>query len=523
MDSRIRDALALAPDYLGWHVALSAAALALGLIISLPLAVAAFRSPKVRVPALGLASLFQTIPSLALLALFYPLLLAVSTLSKSVFGVGFQALGFLPSLLALTIYSMLPILRTTIAGLAGVEPAAVEAARGVGMSDRQRLFQVELPLAAPVIMAGVRTSAVWTIGAATLATPVGQTSLGNYIFQGLQIENWVFVLFGCGLSAALALSADALLGLVESGTARRRQARVWIGLGGLLAGTLLAVSPLIGQALAAGAEGAKPAYVVGAKDFSEQYILADIMADRLTARGAAVTRRDDLGSSVAYRALAAGDIDVYIDYSGTLWANVLGHKDNPGRQAVMDGVTRELLQRDGVVVLGSLGFENAYALAMREDHARALGVTTIADLARVAPNLTIGGDMEFFARPEWTALVKAYGLTPKAKKSYQPTFMYRALSGGSVDVISAFSSDGRISADKLTLLGDPAHALPPYDAVILISPKRTHDARLREAMQPMIGAISVEAMQQANYLVDREQDKRTPAQAAAVLARRIPR
>ena len=164
--------LSLLPERLAWHVLLSAAALALGLLIALPLGVLAARSPRLRWPALALAGLVQTIPSLALLALFYPLLLLLSNLAKATFGHGFSALGFLPSLLALTLYSMLPILRNTVAGLTGVEPAIVEAARGVGMTDRQRLWRVELPLALPVIMAGVRTAAVWTIGAATLSTPV---------------------------------------------------------------------------------------------------------------------------------------------------------------------------------------------------------------------------------------------------------------------------------------------------------------------------------------------------------------
>jgi osmoprotectant transport system permease protein len=525
MDERIAAALKLLPEYLGWHVALSAAALVLGLAISLPLAVAASRSAAVRIPALGLASLAQTIPSLALLALFYPLLLALSALAKSVTGTGFPALGFLPSLLALTVYSMLPILRTGVAGLAGVDPAAVEAAKGVGMSDRQRLWQVELPLAAPVIMAGVRTSAVWTIGAATLSTPVGQTSLGNYIFSGLQTENWVFVLFGCAASAALALSADALLGLVETGTARRDRRRAWIGVGGLLIGTLLALAPLMPHAAAKGADGAaKPAYVVGAKNFSEQYLLAELMASRLEAAGATVTRKEDLGSAVAYRALAAGEIDVYVDYSGTLWANVLKRTDNPGREAVLAGLTKQLMANDGVLVLGSLGFENAYALAMRADRARALGVSSIDDLARRAPELIMGGDLEFFARPEWGALTGAYGLNFRTKKQFQPTFMYRALAGGEADVISAFSSDGRISADKLLILGDPRHALPPYDAVILISPKRAHDARLLAALRPLIGAIPVAVMQQANYQVDRDgPEKQSPAQAAKGLAVRIRR
>ena len=203
MDERIAAAWKLLPGYLGQHVLLSASALLLGLALSLPLAVVASRSPRLRWIALTLAGLIQTIPSLALLALFYPLLLLLSALSRSILGAGFSALGFLPSLLALTLYSMLPILRNAVTGILGVDPAVAEAARGVGMTDRQRLFQVELPLAAPVIMAGVRTAAVWTIGAATLSTPVGQTSLGDYIFSGLQTEDWVLVLFGCFAAALL--------------------------------------------------------------------------------------------------------------------------------------------------------------------------------------------------------------------------------------------------------------------------------------------------------------------------------
>src|SRR5215831_11286352 len=152
MDARLAAAWALLPIYLGEHVLVSASALGLGLLISLPLAVAASRSGAVRWPSLLAASLVQTIPSLALLALFYPLLLALSALSRAVFGHGFAALGFLPSLLALTLYSMLPILRNAVAGITGVDPAIIEAAKGVGMTDRQRLVSVELPLAAPVIM-----------------------------------------------------------------------------------------------------------------------------------------------------------------------------------------------------------------------------------------------------------------------------------------------------------------------------------------------------------------------------------
>ncbi|MFI4936784.1 MAG: glycine betaine ABC transporter substrate-binding protein [Caulobacterales bacterium] len=512
---RLDAAWALLPDYLGQHVLISACALLLGLVISLPLAVAASRSAVVRWPSLLLASLVQTIPSLALLALFYPVLLALSAVSLSIFGRGFPALGFLPSLLALTLYSMLPILRNGVAGIAGVDPAVVEAARGMGMTDRQRLFAVELPLAAPVIMAGVRTAAVWTIGAATLATSVGQTSLGNYIFSGLQTENWVFVLFGCAAAAGLALGADQLLGLIESGLAKRQRWRIVAGSLGLAVGTLAALMPLM-------AGGAGPArYVIGTKTFNEQYILADVIADRLERAGATVSRKEDLGSNIAYDGLKAGEIDAYVDYSGTLWANLLKRTDNPGRQAVLDYLTAELKQRDGVVVLGSLGFENAYALAMRRSEAERLHIKTLDDLGAHAGELTLGTDLEFLSRPEWTAVRGAYGLRFRRQAEYQPTFMYRALMSGQADVISAYSSDGRIAADDLIVLEDPRHALPPYDAVVLVSPKRAADARLMAALKPLIGRIPVEAMRAANLSVDRDKDKATPAQAAKALEAKL--
>ncbi|MCR5874919.1 ABC transporter permease/substrate-binding protein [Phenylobacterium sp. J426] len=510
MSPRLAAAFERLSEYLGAHVLLSASALVLGVATSLPLAIAATRSARLRWPLLALASLIQTIPSLALLALFYPLLLALSALSLAALGVGFSALGFLPSLLALTLYSMLPILRNTVAGIGGVEPAIREAADALGMTPRQKLLQVELPLAAPVVMAGIRTAAVWTIGAATLSTPVGQTSLGNYIFAGLQTENWVFVLFGCAASAGLALAADQLLGLMEAGLRRRRRLLVLAGAVGLVAGVAFALLPLAGL-------GRPAAYVVGAKNFSEQYILAELMAGRLEREGARVARKDNLGSAVAYRALAAGELDVYVDYSGTLWTNVLGRTDNPGRQAVLDQLTAELARRDDVRVLGSLGFENAYAFVMRPDRARELGVASIADLARQAPGLRLGSDLEFLSRPEWKAVETAYGLKFRSATAYQPTFMYRALAGGEADVISAFSSDGRIAADRLVVLTDPKAAIPPYDAVVLVSPRRRDDARLLAALQPLIGKLPVEAMRAANYSVDRDGGKASPAEAARKL------
>ena len=149
-----------------------------------------------------------------------------------------------------------------------------------------------------------------------------------------------------------------------------------------------------------------------------------------------------------------------------------------------------------------------------------LKVASLEDLARRAPELSFGTDIEFPLRPEWKAVQSAYGLKFRRLTSYQPTFMYRALEDGQADVISAFSSDGRIDADHLVVLADPRRALPPYDAVILISPRHAHDPRLIAALQPLVGSIDAAAMRRANYAVDRPTNKLTPAQAAETLGPR---
>lgn len=503
----LHEALAELPGLMADHLLLSGSAVLIATAVGLPLALAATRSPRLSGPLLGVVGLVQTIPALALLALFYPFLLALGRLT----GAAIPALGFLPALLALTLYALLPIVRNGVAAIQSIDPATIEAADGIGMTRNQRMRLVELPLAAPVILAGIRTAAVWTIGAATLATTVGQSSLGNLIFSGLQTENWVRVLVGCAASALMALAVDGLLALVETGLSKRSRWRIRTGLGLMLAALILAVLPGVMQG------ASKPVVIVGAKNFSEQYILASLIERKLRAAGFETARRDDLGSAVAYRALAAGDIDVYVDYSGTLWANVLGRTDTPPAAAMLAQLTKDLEQRDGVLLLGSLGFENAYAFAMRRARAEELRVRTLADLSRVAPGLKLGSDLEFLSRPEWRAVSTRYGLRFASQRSYAPTFMYRAIADGSADVLSVFSSDGRIAALDLVTLSDPAQALPSYEAVLLVSPKRAKDESFRKALLPLVDAIPIERMREANLKVDRDEDKQTPEAAAGWL------
>jgi osmoprotectant transport system permease protein len=503
--SQLSEAWARLPAYLAGHVEVSVTALLLGLVISLPLAFVSLRRPALRSVLLGAASIVQTIPSLALLALFYPLLLGIAALCERTFGAGFSALGFLPSVLALTLYSMLPVLRNTVTGLQGVDPAINEAALGVGMTRRQSLLMVELPLALPVIMAGIRTAAIWVIGAATLSTPIGQTSLGNYIFTGLQTQNWVFVLFGCVAAAVFAMLVDQLLALTENGLTRRKRSWVMAGGAGLLLVTVGALAPGLSQSRAA--------YVIGTKPFTEQYVLAALIEQRLREAGSSATIREGLGSSVIFNALRAGEIDVYVEYSGTIWTNQMHRDDVKPRGEVLTEMAK-WLERDGIKLAGGLGFENAYALAMPRAKAEALGIHSIADLARHAAKLSIAGDYEFFGRPEWASIKKAYGIGFREQRQMQAGFMYEAVSHGDVDVIAGYTSDGRIAQYDLAILDDPKHAIPPYDAVLLVAPQRANDATLLDALRPLVDAIDVSKMRAANL---RASSGVSPAEAARAL------
>ncbi len=209
-------------------------------------------------------------------------------------------------------------------------------------------------------------------------------------------------------------------------------------------------------------------------------------------------QRAGLGSAVIFNALVAGDIDVYVDYSGTIWANEMHRTDIKPRDEVLRDVADWLQRNKGVRMLGALGFENAYALAMPRQKADALGISSIADLAAHAPQLTIAGDYEFFERPEWKALRAAYGLRFAKQRTMQSDFMYRAAANSEVDVISAYSSDGRVAKYGLKVLSDSKHAIPPYDAILLVAPKRVHDDKLIRALEPLVGAINVETMREAN-------------------------
>jgi osmoprotectant transport system permease protein len=515
----VSDLLRGLPPLLASHLELSLVAIGIALALALPLAVVASARPRFAIVALAIAGVVQTVPGLALLALVVPV----------VAELGGPSFGFVPAAIALTLYAMLPILRNAVTGLRGVDAAVIEAARGMGMTRAQIVRNVQLPLAVPVIAAGVRTATVWTVGTATLATPVGQQCLGNYIFAGLQTRNFQMLLVGVAAAAALAIVLDALLAALERALGGRMRRRAWLPAGALVAFATIAIAivprlvnerarTIVGNGAAEPiARDAVTRVRLGGKTFTEQYILVELMRARLERAGVAVDVAQSLGSVVVLDALARDNVDAYVEYTGTLWTNAMKREKNPPRWQILVEVEAWLAREHGVRSLGSLGFENTYALAVRRDVARRLDLHTLADLARHASELSIGADYEFFSRAEWEAVQGAYGLAFAHRTTFDPTLLYDAVARGEVDVISAFSSDGRIAANDLVVLADPLNALPPYDAMILLAPGVAGDARIACVLGSL--HVSVEQMRQANAMVDR--DHETPVAAAAWLDARL--
>jgi osmoprotectant transport system permease protein len=255
---------------------------------------------------------------------------------------------------------------------------------------------------------------------------------------------------------------------------------------------------------------------LGAKPFTEQLVLAEVMAAAVREETGDPTRiLPALGSTVAWDALRAGTLDAYVDYTGTLWATVLHRKgEGLAREALLADVTRELAARFGVKVVGPLGFENTYALATTAARADALGLRRIGDLAPHAEAMEVGGDYELFGRPEWRAIVSTYGLHFAAERAMDPSLMYPAIAAGEVDVIGAYSTDGRIAALDLRLLEDDRHVIPPYDAVLLARPRLAEDRPgVYRALAALVGRIDPTAMRRLNLAVD--QDHRSPGDVAA--------
>jgi len=476
---------------LAQHVLLVVVSTLAAILIGVPLGVFASRRPRLSAPIVGIANIVQTIPSLAMFGFLLPVPL--------IGGVGARA-----AIVVLILYGLLPIVRTTIAGITGVDATVREAGIAMGMTQGELLRIVELPLALPSIAAGVRVAAVVGVGSATIAAAIGAGGLGEYIYRGLSMVDSSVILAGAIPAALLALAVDGLLLWVEHQlSTRRRSASRRTALAA--AAAVVAVALVAGGTAAARSRGA---IVVGSKNFTEQVILGELVAQTIERdTGMRVQRRLNLGGTlICDRALITGDVDVYVEYTGTALTAVFHEPALTESRAVFEHV-REQYARTGRTLLPPLGFDNTFAILVRGKDARSLGLRTIDDAARVAQRWRAGFGYEFLERPDgYPGLAKAYGLRFAGEPHVMDlTLSYRALSSGQVDLIAGDATAGLISALDLVQLEDNRHYFPPYDAApVARAQTLLKYPQVRDALEKLGGRVSAAEMRRMNYAVDAE-------------------
>lgn len=474
---------------LAQHVLLAGLATLVATAIAVPIGIAASRRPRISAPLTGLANAVQTIPSLAMFGFLLPL---------PILG----GIGTRTAIVALTLYALLPVLRMTVTGLTGIDRSVRDAGIALGMTPRQLLWQVELPLALPSIVAGIRIAAVVAVGSATIAAAVGAGGLGEYIYRGLSMVDTTVILAGAIPAAVLALLVDLGLWALQRLSLRRRR-----GSGGRITGIVIGLVVLSGlTGLAVTTFRPSDVIVVGSKNFAEQLVLGEIVAQAIEREtGRRVDRRLNLGGTlICDRALRSGDIDVYVEYTGTALTAVFNQPLGTSRELVTATV-RELYGRTGRTLLAPLGFDNTFAMLVRGEEARAKDLRTIDDAAREAPRWRAAFGYEFLDRPDgYTGLAKAYGITlAEPPRSMDLALTYRALASRQVDLIAGDATSGLIRALDLVALEDTRHYFPPYDAVpVARAETLLRYPDVRRAVEGLGGRISAAHMREMNYRVE---------------------
>jgi osmoprotectant transport system permease protein len=502
----------------GEHLMLTGVSTALAILVGIPLGIGAARIGWLRGPLTGGVGILQTIPSLAMLAILLALL---------------QKIGAVPAIIALTLYALLPIVRNTLTGLEEVSPEVVEAARGIGMTSQQRLWLVEVPLATPVIVAGIRTAAVVSVGIATLSAFIGAGGLGQFINRGLALSNTDLILLGAIPAAVLALLVDGSIAAFQWGLRRRRPrgSRLEAALDRCLRPVALAMPAALIVVGAFAYFSATPSSSdepwgpsaaegrtirIGTKNFTEQLILGELMAQLIETRtDLEVERRFNLGGTmICHGALVSGGIDLYPEYTGTALSAILERPVIADPDRAHAAVVREYRQRFSAEWLAPFGFNNTYAVTVRKSDAVSRGLGTISDLVSIAKTLRAGFTAEFSERRDgYPGLRRAYGLRFREVRDLDPALMYQAIANREVDVICAFTTDGRVVAFDLQPLRDDRGFFPPYQAAPVIRTKvlEAHP-KLRSVLELVAGLLDDATMQRLNFQVDEK--KRPPVDVA---------
>ncbi|GGB00494.1 ABC transporter permease/substrate-binding protein [Macrococcus hajekii] len=459
------------------HIQISFIALLIAMFIAVPLGILLTRREKIAEPIINIAAVMQTIPSLALLGLMIPL-----------FGI-----GRVPAIIALVIYALLPILRNTYTGIKEVDPSLKEAASGIGMNPFRRLTRVELPLAMPVIMAGIRTAMVLIIGTATLAAFIGAGGLGDLILLGIDRNNMSLILLGAIPAAILAIFFDVLLRYMQNLSYKK----IGLVLGAIfLFALLMSIIPLFskdkGQIELAGKLGTEPEIIT--------HMYKQLIEDRTDVT---VEVQPGLGkTSFLFNALKSGEIDGYLEFTGTVLGELV--KETPKgntEEAVYQQAKESIARQYDMALLDPMKYNNTYALAVKRSYAEEHGLKTISDLKKVEDKVRAGFTLEFNDREDgYKGVQKKYGIQLSNVKTMEPKIRYQAIESNKLDLIDAYSTDAELKKYDMVVLQDDQNLFPPYQGAPLLKKETVEKyPEVADALNELSGHITDEEMQQMNY------------------------
>lgn len=465
------------------HIQISFIALFFAVLIAIPLGIFLTRRKQISEGIIGVTAVLQTIPSLALLGLLIPL-----------FGI-----GKVPAIIALVVYALLPILRNTYTGINEVDPSLIEASRAMGMNSKRRLMKVELPLAMPVIMAGIRTAMVLIVGTATIAALIGAGGLGDLILLGIDRNNTALIVLGAIPAALLAILFDIVLRRFE--TVSFKKSLITIGAISL-AVLLIMVIPFLGGKN-------EEEIVIGGKLGSEPEILINmykLLIEEETDHS--VQLKPGLGkTSFVFTALENGNIDIYPEFTGTAISEFLKETaSSTSRAEVYQQAKEGMSKKFDMEMLQPMDYNNTYALAVPKQLANENGLKTISDLKAIESSLMAGFTLEFSDREDgYKGIKKLYGLNLPSLITMEPKLRYRAVKNGEINLVDAYSTDSELQRYKLVVLEDDKNLFPPYQGAPLLRAETAEKyPEVVKALNKLAGKITDDEMRKMNYQVNVE-------------------
>ena len=473
------------------HILISLLAISIASVLGIILGIIISEYRKFSGLILGTVNILYTIPSIALLGFFI-----------TITGVGNTT-----ALIALIIYALLPIIRSTYTGIVNINPLIIEASEGMGSTKIQQLFKIKLPLALPVLMSGIRNMVTMTIALAGIASFVGAGGLGVAIYRGITTNNSAMTFLGSLLIAILALIFDFILGLIEKRLTNHKRIKYKVNPKLIILGLFIVI---FGAYFSLNSKKDKTINIA-TKPMTEGYILGQMLTELIeqdTDLKVNITNGVGGGTSNIHPAIVKGEFDLYPEYTGTSWEAVL-KKEASYDESKFDELQKEYKEKYNLEYVNLYGFNNTYGLAVNKDIAEKYNLKTYSDLAKVSNNLIFGAEYDFFEREDgYKELQKVYNIDFKKKIDMDIGLKYQAMKDKKIDVMVIFTTDGQLAVSDVIVLEDDKKMYPSYRAgTVVRSEILSKYPELKAVLEKLNNILDDKTMADLNYQVESEGKK----------------